>query len=79
MSNLRKIVDEKLKEQNKDLFESKLVVFWIFVMNNKNWWIISGIVLLLFFCLQFINIPFLNFISIKEDINIDKLLTIING
>lgn len=67
MDSLRRIADKKLKEQNKELFESKLVVIWNFVKNNKNWWIISGIVLLVFFSLQFINISFFNFISIKED------------
>ncbi|OIP82246.1 MAG: hypothetical protein AUK44_08290 [Porphyromonadaceae bacterium CG2_30_38_12] len=67
MDNLRKTVDKKLKEQNKDLFESKIVMFWNFAKNNKNWWIISVIVFIIFFFLQFINIPLLNFISIKED------------
>jgi hypothetical protein len=67
MDSLKKIVDKMLKEQNKDLFESKAVGFWNFVTNNKNWWIITAIVLFIFFCLQFINIPFLNFISINDD------------
>ena len=67
MDSLKRIVDKQLQEQNKDLFNSKLVRIWDFAKSNNNWWIIAAVVLIVFFCLQFINIPVLNFLHIKED------------
>jgi hypothetical protein len=67
MDSLRKIVDKQLKGQNKYLFESTFERSWEYLKNYKNWWIIAVLVLFVFFCLQFINLPFLNFIDIKED------------
>jgi hypothetical protein len=67
MDSLKRIVDKQLQEQNKDLFNSKLVRIWDFAKSNNNWWIIAAVVLIVFFCLQFINLPFLNFVVIKKD------------
>ena len=73
MSSLKKETDRQLRKRNKYLFDSKVENFWRFVKNNKNWYFIAIVVFLSFFCLQFINISFLNFLFI-DDNNVKTLI-----
>jgi hypothetical protein len=67
MDSIRKEVDKELKEKNPFLFPSKKEKFGLFINNHSKWYFVVFGVLFVFFCLQFINIPFLNFIQIDDD------------
>ena len=73
MDSLRKEIDRQLQRQNKYLFDLKTERFLRFVKNYSNWYFITTVVFLSFFCLQFINIPFLNFLQI-DDNNVKALI-----
>lgn len=73
MDSLRKKINKQLRNQNKDLFDSKTEIFRRFLKNNRNWYFITAVVFLFFFCLQFINIPIINFLHI-DDNNVKTLI-----
>lgn len=73
MNSLKKEINKLLRKQNKYLFDSKTENLRSFVKNSSNWYIVTTVVFVIFFCLQFINIPFLNFLYIEEN-NIKPLI-----
>ena len=73
MNSLKKETNKQLRKQNKYLFDSKTERFQRFMKDNNNWFFIVIVVFLSFFCLQFINIPFLNFLHI-DDNNVKALI-----
>lgn len=65
--SIRKVADKVLKEKNPNLFEKRWDKVIHTISDYRKWYIVVLPVLLLFFGLQFINIPFLNFIHIDGD------------
>jgi hypothetical protein len=66
MDSIKKEIDKKMKQMNPFLFKLKREKLGLLLNDHSKWYIIVLVVLILFFCLQVINIPFLNFIQIDD-------------
>jgi hypothetical protein len=66
IDSIKKETDKILKEINPNLFESKMDKFIQFTNDHSKWYVIVLLIFAIFFGLQFINIPLLNFIHIDE-------------
>ncbi|MDR1793520.1 MAG: hypothetical protein LBR36_08825 [Bacteroidales bacterium] len=71
--SIKKEVDKVLKETNPNLFDSKWGRLLHFINDHNKWYVIVLLIFTVFFGLQFINVPLLNFIHI-DDVSVKSLI-----